>query len=158
MKNELYQHKKSDMVKWIITFIVGLLLIAAVVALFVKLHRQTTTTTIGGEAYSIGTIDETGAYKEGDTAIYMRKAITTDGLKCELEENAKIKYQLFFYDKDGKFLSASAELTTNYDGTNIPETAESVKIMITPTADEDGKVSLMEVLGYANQLTVTVNK
>ena len=84
MKNELYQHKKSDMVKWIITFIVGLLLIAAVVALFVKLDRQTSTTTIGGEAYSIGTIDETGAYKEGDTAIYMRKAITTDGLKCEL--------------------------------------------------------------------------
>lgn len=46
MKNELYQHKKSDMVKWIITFIVGLLLIAAVVALFIKLDRQTTTTTI----------------------------------------------------------------------------------------------------------------
>ena len=44
MKNELYQHKKSDMVKWIITFIVGLLLIAAVVALFIKLDRQTTTT------------------------------------------------------------------------------------------------------------------
>jgi hypothetical protein len=158
MRNELNRHKKSDAVKWVITAIVGLALIAAVAALGVKLHRQTTTTTIGGEAYSIGTIDETGTYKEGDTAIYLRKAITTDGLKCELEENAKIKYQLFFYDKDGKFLSASAELTTDYDGTNIPETAESVKIMITPTADEDGKVSLMEVLGYANQLTVTVNK
>ena len=158
MKNELYQHKKSDMVKWIITFIVGLLLIAAVVALFVKLDRQTSTTTIGGEAYSIGTIDENGDYKEGDTAIYLRKAITTDGLKCELKDDANIKYQLFFYDKDGEFISASAELTADYDGTNIPETAESVKIMITPIEDEDGKVSLMEVLGYANQLTVTVNK
>lgn len=158
MKNELYQHKKSDMVKWIITFIVGLLLIAAVAALFIKLDRQTTTTTIGGEAYSIGLIDENGDYKEGDTAIYMRKAITTDGLKCELKDDANIKYQLFFYDKDGEFISASAELTADYDRTNIPETAESVKIMITPIEDEDGKVSLMEVLGYANQLTVTVNK
>ena len=157
MKNELYQHKKSDMVKWIITFIVGLLLIAAVVALFVKLDRQTSTTTIGGEAYSIGTIDETGEYKEGDTAIYLRKAITTKGLKCELEENAKIKYQLFFYDKDGKFLSASAEQTADFNGP-VPENATSVKIMITPTEDEDGKVSVVEVLGYANQLTVTVNK
>lgn len=157
MKNELYQHKKSDMVKWIITFIVGLLLIAAVVALFIKLDRQTTTTTIGGEAYSIGTIDENGDYKEGDTAIYMRKAITTDGLKCELKDDANIKYQLFFYDKDGKFISASAEQTSDWSG-EIPDNAESVKIMITPTADEDGKVSLMEVLGYANQLTVTVNK
>ena len=94
MKNELYQHKKSDMVKWIITFIVGLLLIAAVAALFIKLDRQTTTTTIGGEAYSIGLIDENGDYKEGDTAIYMRKAITTDGLKCELKDDANIKYQI----------------------------------------------------------------
>lgn len=148
MRNELNRHKKSDAVKWVITAIVGLALIAAVAALGVKLHRQTTTTTI----------DETGAYKEGDTAIYMRKAITTDGLKCELEENAKIKYQLFFYDKDENFLSASEELTTDYDGTDIPKNAERVKIMITPTADEDGKVSLIEVLGYANQLTVTVNK
>ena len=79
-------------------------------------------------------------------------------MKCELKDDANIKYQLFFYDKDGEFISASAELTADYDGTNIPETAESVKIMITPIEDEDGKVSLMEVLGYANQLTVTVNK
>ena len=157
MKNELYQHKKSDMVKWIITFIVGLLLIAAVAALFIKLDRQTTTTTIGGEAYSIGLIDENGDYKEGDTAIYMRKAITTDGLKCELKDDANIKYQLFFYDKDGEFISASEEKVSDWSGA-IPENAESVKIMITPIEDEDGKVSLMEVLGYANQLTVTVNK
>ena len=157
MKNELYQHKKSDMVKWIITFIVGLLLIAAVAALFIKLDRQTTTTTIGGEAYSIGLIDENGDYKEGDTAIYMRKAITTDGLKCELKDDANIKYQLFFYDKDGEFISASEEKISDWSGA-IPENAVSVKIMITPIEDEDGKVSLMEVLGYANQLTVTVNK
>lgn len=152
------QHKKRDTVKWIITFIVGLALIASVAALFVKLNRQTTTTTIGGEAYSIGLLDETGAYAEGDTAIYMRKAITTDGLKCELSEDGVVKYQIFFYDKDGEFISATQELTADFDGTNIPAGATQAKIMITPTADEDGKVSLVEVLGYANQLTVTVNR
>ena len=61
------------------------------------------------------------------------------------------------YDKDGEFVSASEELTADFDG-EIPENAESVKIMITPTADEDGKISVIEVLGYAAQLTVTVNK
>ena len=79
MANELQRHKTLDRVKWFVTLIVGLALIACVIALFVKLDRQTTTTTIGGEAYSIGTIDETGEYAEGDTAIYLRNGITTDG-------------------------------------------------------------------------------
>lgn len=157
MANELQRHKRLDRVKWAVVLIVALALIAAVAALFVKLDRQTTTTTIGGEAYSIGTIDETGEYAEGDTAIYLRNGITTDGLKCELADDAQIKYQLFFYDADGGFLEASEELTSDWNG-SAPEGAESVKIMITPTEDEDGKVSLIEVLGYADQLTVTVNK
>ena len=157
MANELQRHKRLDRVKWAVVLIVALALIAAVAALFVKLDRQTTTTTIGGEAYSIGTIDETGEYAEGDTSIYLRNGITTDGLKCELADDAQIKYQLFFYDADGAFLEASEELTSDWNG-SAPEGAESVKIMITPTEDEDGKVSLIEVLGYADQLTVTVNK
>lgn len=157
MANELQRHKRLDRVKWFVTLIVGLALIACVIALFVKLDRQTTTTTIGGEAYSIGTIDETGEYAEGDTAIYLRNGITTDGLKCEIAEDAKIKYELFFYDKDGEFVSSTGDLTADWAG-EIPVGAESVKVMITPTADEDGKVSIVEVLGYASQLTVTVNK
>ena len=157
MANELQRHKTLDRVKWFVTLIVGLALIACVIALFVKLDRQTTTTTIGGEAYSIGTIDETGEYAEGDAAIYLRNGITTDGLKCEIAEDAKIKYELFFYDKDGEFVSSTGDLTADWAG-EIPVGAESVKVMITPTADEDGKVSIVEVLGYASQLTVTVNK
>lgn len=158
MRNALQKHKKGDKIKWVITFLVGIGLIASVAALTVKLNRQTTTTTIGGEVYSIGAIGSDGLYTESDSSIYMRKSITTDGLKCELAEDAKIKYQLFYYDEDGKFISASSELMTDFDGVGIPETAKSVKIMITPTADEDGKVSLVEVLAYASQLTVTVNR
>lgn len=157
MANELQRHKRLDKAKWAATWIAVIALIICVIALFVKLDRQTTTTTIGGEAYSIGTIDETGEYAEGDTAIYLRNGITTDGLKCEIAEDAKIKYELFFYDKDGEFVSSTGDLTADWAG-EIPVGAESVKVMITPTADEDGKVSIVEVLGYASQLTVTVNK
>ena len=143
----------------IVAVVLAVILIAGLfTTIFVKLDRQTTTTMIGGEAYSIGTIDdESGEYVEGDTAIYLRKGITTNGLKCELIPDAKIKYQLFFYDADGEYLEASEELTADWDG-SVPEGAESVKIMITPTEDEDGKVSLVEVLGYADQLTVIVSR
>ena len=143
----------------IVAVVLAVILIAGLfTTIFVKLDRQTTTTMIGGEAYSIGTLDdESGEYVEGDTAIYLRKGITTEGLKCELVPDAKIKYQLFFYDADGEYLEASEELTADWDG-SVPEGAESVKIMITPTEDEDGKVSLIEVLGYADQLTVMVSR
>ena len=156
--SNLNEHVKSDKVKWVITLLVGLLLIGAIIGLFIKFDRQTSTTTIGGEAYSIGLIDDTGANESGDTAIYLREAVTTDGLTCKLAKDAKISYQLFYYDADGEFLSASDVLTADFDGSDIPEGAESVRIVITPISDEDGKVSLHEVLVYASRLTVTINR
>ena len=150
--------ERGKRMAWKVGVVLAIILAFGLIAtLFVKLDRQTTTTTIGGEAYSIGTLDDTGMYAEVDTAIYMRKAITTDGLKCELAEDAKIKYELFFYNKDEEFISSTGDLTADWTG-SVPAGAESVKVMITPTEDEDGKVSLVEVLGYANQLTITVNK
>ena len=157
MSKELRKHKTADTIKWVIIFLLTIALIGAVVGLFIKLDRQTSTTTIGGEAYSVGLIDETGENKTGDTAIYLRNAVSADGLKVEVAKDAKIMYKLFFYDKDGKFISASESLTADFSGTT-PDNTDSVRIMITPTADEDGKVSFTEVLGYAAQLTVTVNK
>ena len=150
--------KEIKKVAGIVAGVLAVVLVAGLfTTLFVKLDRQTTTTRIGCEAYSIGTLDDTGEPTETNTAIYMRKSITTDGLKCELAEDAKIKYELFFYDKDGEFVSSTGDLTADWAG-EIPVGAESVKVMITPTEDEDGKVSIVEVLGYADQLTVTVNK
>ena len=150
--------KEIKKVAGIVAGVLAVVLVAGLfTTLFVKLDRQTTTTRIGGEAYSIGTLDDTGEPTETNTAIYMRKSITTDGLKCEIAEDAKIKYELFFYDKYGEFVSSTGDLTADWAG-EVPEGAESVKVMITPTADEDGKVSIVEVLGYASQLTVTVNK
>ncbi len=133
------------------------LCIGAITTLAIKLDRQTTTTTVGGEAYSIGTIDEKGLYKESESSIYLRKAVTTDGLTCDLADEAKVTYQIFYYDKDGKFISASEELSADYSE-SAPEGATQAKIVITPTADEDGKVGLTEVFGYAAQLTVTTNR
>lgn len=142
----------------ILMTLVVIALVGAVVGLGIKLDRQTTTNRIGGEAYSIGAIDEKGEVKNSELSIYTRDGVTVKGLKCELAKDAKIKYQIFYYDKDGKFVSSSAELTADFNGTGIPATAETAKIVITPTEDKDGKVSITEVLGYAEQLTVQYSR
>ena len=153
------QRSTKSKVTLIVTIVLILALIGAVIGLSVSLSRSAATE-IGGEAYSIGVISsETGEVDtERDTAIYTRKDMTVDGLSCVPEKDAKISYQIFYYDKDGKFISSSATLTSDFNGTGIPETAKTCRIMITPTADEDGKVSFVEVLGYAAQLKVVVNK
>lgn len=155
---ELRKHKTADAVKWVVVFLLVIGLIGAVVTLFVMLDRQTTVTQIGAEAYTIAALDDSGEQTDGDTSIVTRNAVTTNGLKVAIADDATVTYALYFYDADGEFVSKTADLSADFDGSAIPENAETAKIVITPTADEDGKVDLSEVLGYAEQVTITVNK
>lgn len=154
---ELRKHKTADAVKWVVVFLLVIGLIGAVITLFVMLDRQTTVTEIGAEAYTIATLDDSGEQTDGDTSIVTRDTFTTDGLKVELADEASVTYQLFFYDGEGNFISATGDLSADFDG-EIPENAASAKCEITPTADDDGKVDLIEVLGYAGQVTISINK
>lgn len=154
---ELRKHKTADAVKWVVVFLLVIGLIGAVITLFVMLDRQTTVTEIGAEAYTIATLDDSGEQTDGDTSIVTRDTFTTDGLKVELADEASVTYQLFFYDGEGNFISATGDLFADFDG-EIPENAASAKCEITPTADDDGKVDLIEVLGYAGQVTISINK
>ena len=158
MSNDLNRHKRSDTVKWVIIFLLVIGIIGAVVALFVQMDRQTTVTTIGPEAYSVGALDEAGEQTDADTSIVTRDAFTTDGLKVELADDATVTYELFFYDADGKFISSTGALSSNFSVLTMPLNAEMAKIVITPTEDEDGTVSLTEVWGYADQITVTTDR
>ena len=155
---ELRKHKTADAVKWVVVFLLVIGLIGAVVTLFVMLDRQTTVTEIGAEAYTIAALDDSGEQTDGDTSIVTRGTFTTDGLKVAIADDATVTYALYFYDADGEFVSKTADLSADFDGSAIPENAESAKIVITPTADGDGKVDFTEVLGYAGQVTVTVNR
>lgn len=158
MANSLQRHKTADAVKWFVTFVLLLGVIASVVTLFIQVDRNTTVTQIGAEAYKIAALDDSGEETESDKSIVTRDAFTTDGLKIELADDAAVSYELYFYDADGEFVSKTGALTADYDGSTVPETTATVKVVITPTEDEDGKVTLTEVFGYASALTITVNR
>lgn len=156
-KSALSRHKAADTVKWVIIFLIAIGLIGAVITLFVMVDRNTTITEIGAEQYMIGGLDDEGAAAEGDTSIVTRGMFTTDGLKVELADEATVTYELYFYDGEDSFISSTGALSADFNG-EVPENAKSAKCVITPTADEDGKVDLLEVLGYAGQVTITVNR
>lgn len=157
MANSLQRHKTADAVKWFIVFVLLLGVIASVVTLFIQVDRNTTVTQIGAEAYKIAALDEDGTEIESDKSIVTRDAFTTDGLKVEFDSDAKVTYKLYFYNEDEELLSVTEELSENYSG-SVPENAVWAKAVITPTEDEDGKVTLTEVFGYASALTITVNR
>ena len=153
----LKKHAAADTIKWIIIFLLMIGVIGAVLTLFVMLDRQTTVTKIGPEAYTIATLDENGEEIEGNTSIVTRDTFTTDGLKVELADEATVTYELYFYDGEDNFISSTGALSADFNG-EVPENAASAKCVITSTADEDGKVDLTEVLGYAGQVTISINR
>ncbi len=156
--SNIKKHIKSDKIKWTVMGILVAMLAIAVMAMAVALNREVTTKDIPGTAYEIGIIDETdGAAKDSELAIRTREYKDVDGLTVKVDNEAKIEYKLFFYDEDKAFISATNALTADFDG-EIPENAKYFKIELTPTADEDGKVTLIEVLGYADLVTVTINR
>lgn len=155
-KNSLSAHKKSDKVKWIIIFTLVFALIAGFVGMAVILNREVKTYDLASIAYEVGELDAEGAEEEANTSIRTKDFYEVDGLTVTVCEEPTITYQLFFYDADKEFVSSSDELAVDYDGT-IPETAEYVKVLITPIDDEDG-VTFIEIAGYASQVTVTLNR
>lgn len=157
----LRRHQKADTIKWIVVFVLVATLIAGLAVVFVKLDRQTTTASLRSTAYSIGTLDSKGEYEKNTGYIYTKDYVTADGLEITVSEDANVKYKVFYYsvDEDGvkTFLSASADwLTADLDASTIPEGADVARIVIQPVGDAE--VSLLEIAGYANQLTVTYNK
>lgn len=143
--------------RWLLVTLALIALTSVVVVLGIRLNKQATTTTVSAATgYDIGTLDANGKVIKSSENIYTKDYINVDGLKVTIKEKADVQYKLYFYDADKTFLSASTTwLTADFDG-NVPVNAKYARVLIDPT--EDAEVSLLEVFGYANQLTVTYNK
>lgn len=155
-----YMHQRRDNVKWVIAFVLIAVLLVGMVITFVKLADNETTKTVGVTAFEIGGLSAEGKEIKDTGCIRMKKAISVDGLEIKIVEDATVKYQVFYFgeDEDGneQFLSASEALSADLDASSIPAGAKLCKVVIEPTMDAE--VSLFEISGYANQLTITYNK
>lgn len=144
----------------ILFVVLALVMIAVCIVMVSKVNKLESKKTVGAFSFEIGSLTSEGVEVKNTGSIRLKKAINADGLEIKLAEDANVKYKVFFYevDEDGKevFISASEELSADFDATTIPANAELCKVVITPVGDAE--VDLLEVEGYAKQLTISYNK
>lgn len=154
--------KKKNKLKLILSCVSIVLSIITLVALVVGLNNITTQTKdVSKSDYAVGTINETGKIVESKKSAYMKDAETIDGLTIEIdEETATITYKVAFYDEDGKFISITESLDADFDATNIPETADTFRVVITPyqVDGENVELNIFNMGKYTSQLDVSFSK
>lgn len=119
---------------------------------------------VGAGEFSVGGLDpETGKYVARKDAIYTPDAFSAQGLKVALDfETADVEYQIFFYDENDRFLSATDVLSENYVEPKLLPTYARVVIYPSTLDDEgnvieDFKVGYFDVRRIAKSLSVTVD-
>ena len=111
--------------------------------------------------FTIGGLTETGAYKDTNASLYTKEAIEADSVRIKLEFDSNVKYQLFFYDENGNFVSAGTSLASGSTTETLPEGATCFRIVITPTwgedvEEDDQKVTIFNKYSFEKQLTVSI--
>lgn len=117
--------------------------------------------------FEVGGLNETdGKYELSETTLYTKDAFECQGLEIKLDFDNTIKYQVFFYESDGDFISS----TTIFDGNakmEVPTLGTHARIELTPNWAEMGEdyeeeenqiVKWYETTKYASQIEVKVNK
>ena len=114
------------------------------------------TKNISDLSFGIGGLDSAGKYMSTDKSIYTKDAFECQGLSVSLEFDSEISYQIYFYDQNNDFVHTTGKLESAFVSDSIPFFAKYARIVITP--DDDEKVTTLEVLKYAKQLNVKVNR
>ena len=114
--------------------------------------------------YEVGGLTDVGVYEKSEYTLYTKNGFDVEGKTVSIDINfdANITYQLFFYDENDEYIADSATdvLTVDYKA-DAPTDAVSCRIEITPVWDEDvkdddKKIDWFEKVGYTSQLTVSV--
>ena len=152
-----YGYRKNQTKNILIIVVAALVLLATVGGVFAFVGHDSGTTL----NFTIGGLTDNGTYEESDGTLYTKEAVEIDeAFRVKLDFDSTIKYQLFFYDENDAFITAT-EVLTKTSTPEIPEDATSFRVEITPIWDADLKpdervIGRFEVNQYAKQLKIVV--
>lgn len=131
------------------------LVVAAVVALGIRLGKSQTYTSLSSGDYIVGTLDSTGEFKKDGGNIVTKEFYKIDGLTVKVKEDSEVAYRLYFYKENKEFISSTNNFGVTYNGT-IPEDVVYFKIVINPINDSD--ISQWDIINYSSQVNVKYYK
>ena len=152
-----YTKSKKSMLISVIALVIAIISLGTV---FMGGKSDTTANTLNSLDYSIGAIDESGKAIDSKLSVYTNEKNTVEGLEITIVDEPTITYQVFFYDEEGAFVSASETSDADFDAATIPENAATFRILITPV-EVDGEaveITALNKSNYTKQLEVTFNK
>lgn len=113
-------------------------------------------------SYDIGGLNAEGKYEETDGALYTKTGFDVEGktVFADVDFDAQITYQLFYYGENDTFIESTAVLTDDYKA-EAPEGALTCRVEITPiwgddVKAEDQKVTWLNKVGFTGQLELSV--
>lgn len=107
--------------------------------------------------YDIGALTDQGKYLEDEGKLYTKNAFECKGNKFKLAFDSQINYQAYYYDDLDNLVGKTKILSTS-EAPAVPYNADYARLVITPTNDDDGKISFTEKYKYASQIDVSVSK
>lgn len=110
-------------------------------------------------SYKNGNINEYGAFFEDENAIYSED-FECQGLIITPKFDSKVNYTVYFYDKDGAFISKTENMSETVKEI-APLNATKARIVLTfddSVENKDKKISFTEKLDMQNDIEVKVLK
>ena len=147
--------KRKNKIFGITAAIVGILVLIAAIGLCVRMGTSQTYTSLSATGYEVGALDSTGAFEKNAGSFVSKDFHSVEGLSVKVDEDADLSYQLFFYDAEENFISATNNFGVTYNGV-IPEGAELFKIEITPNNDDD--ITTFDIIKYESDVEVRFYK
>lgn len=136
--------------QWVLIALGVVVTLGSVSALF-KADEEKTLSVFSYERAAV----EAGKVYESDASI-VSDYFSVNEMVVDIDSDAKITYQIHFYDEDKEYVSSTEELSEDFTYEHAEgSTKVYARIEITPTKDDE--ISWTEKFEYAKQLTVTYN-
>ncbi len=157
-----FNTKNGRIVKTVISVILAVGILAGSIALITTLtNKKDDGLKKISPTFEVGGLTETGKYKETKLSLYTKESFGCQGLKITPDFDAKVNYQIYYYDEVDNFISAS-EVYTEGVTADVPASAIKARLVITPiwesgTEDKDKELNIFDALTYGGKLTIKVS-
>lgn len=156
------KYKTKQTLKTIVSAILAVVVVGGAVGMIAGLLNKDDGFEKVSVSYDIGGLNAEGKYEETDGALYTKTGFDVEGktVFADVDFDAQITYQLFYYGENDTFIESTAVLTDDYKA-EAPEGALTCRVEITPiwgedVKAEDQKVTWLNKVGFAGQLDLSV--